>query len=422
VALTNRELASLILLGAAAVLAFRKDPSLPSGLLGALRPILYIFVLFVAWMAVVVYAFAQLGLWEPWLFKDTLIWFGAGFALILNADRAGKEENFFRRRGLEPISVAALVGIFVNEAGYDVVPELGLQLLALLVIVMSVMPADKRTPVMSRLYVFLTAVVAVALFAPPLIDLAGRLGTIDFAATARFFLLPVWMTLFALPFVYVLATGSAFESALNHLQRAAERQGRPLPLWMKLAVILSTGFSLRGASRVTGMWAADVVKTTSFREARRVLKSLKAGDDLKAAVAAKAAADLERYAGIAGVDIEGRQLDRREFAATTNALELLDAYASADFRDGRYRADVATRNGGWMFRLPDDHGIVVEVSKSGKAYRAWRRTPSGWCFAVGRSKNGLTTQYYDGPEPPTTFPPKPPWSDGQTLNWLADDV
>ena len=137
---------------------------------------------------------------------------------------------------------------------------------------------------------------------------------------------------------------------------------------------------------------------------------------------AKAVADLEPYAGVPGVDIEGRQLDRREFAATTNALELLDAYASADFRDGGYRADVATRNGGWMFSLPDDHGIVVEVSKSRKAYRAWRRTPSGWCFAVGRSNRGATTHYYDGPEPPTIFPPKPPWSHAETLNWAIGDL
>ncbi len=123
---------------------------------------------------------------------------------------------------------------------------------------------------------------------------------------------------------------------------------------------------------MNGPWTNDIVKTTSFREARAVLKSLNADADLKAAIAAKAAADLERYAGVAGVDVEGRQLDRREFAPTTNALELLDAYANADFRDGRYRADVATRNGGWMFGLPDDHGIVVEVSKNGRAYRAWR--------------------------------------------------
>ncbi len=241
VALTNRELASLILLGLAAVLAFRKDVSPLWGILHALRPILYIYVLFVAWMAATVYVFAQLRLWEPWLFKDTLIWFGAGFALILNAQRAGREERFFRGRGLEPIGVAALVGIFVNAAGYDLLPELGLQVIALLVVVLSVMPADKRTPAVSRLYVFLSAAVAVALFAPPFIDLAGRVDSIDLAATVRFFALPVWMTLFALPFVYVLATATAFDSAFNHLDGAARRQGRTPPIWMKLAVVLSTG-------------------------------------------------------------------------------------------------------------------------------------------------------------------------------------
>ena len=52
---------------------------------------------------------------------------------------------------------------------------------------------------------------------------------------------------------------------------------------------------------------------------------------------------------------------------------------------GRYRPDIAglfttefDRHG-----LPDDHGITLRVSHSGQSWFAWRRTPSGWCFAIG---------------------------------------
>lgn len=421
--LTNRELASLILLTAVSLLAFRKSPGVLTGLLTALKNVLHIFALFALWMAGVIYLGNLANLWEPSLFKDTLIWFGAGFALVVASTDAGKEERFFRRRGLEPLGLAAVIGLFVNSASLDLLPELVLQVLVVVVIVWSAMAGRAGFPERSRVLTVLWVVVGLGVFVPPLVDLLQRLDRIDLAATVRFLLLPVWMTAGALPFMYVIALLFAFAWSFKQLDLAAERHGRRAPYWMKVAVLSAARLSPRGANRFNGMWAAKVVETSSFREARDVLTSFRAEAQAREAARTKAAADLVRFAGVPGVDAEGRQLDRREFTETARALELLDAFAAADYRDGEYRSDVADRQGGHMFDLPDDHGLNVEVSDSGKSYRAWRRTPSGWCFAIGRSGKASFTHYCDGPEPPTTFPTNaPPWSDTETSNWPVDDL
>jgi hypothetical protein len=71
--------------------------------------------------------------------------------------------------------------------------------------------------------------------------------------------------------------------------------------------------------------------------------------------------------------------------------------------------------------LPADHGIRLVVGKNGQSWYAWRRTITGWCFAIGAAKAPPDQWRYDGPEPPGGFPGRDPaWGveplEG-TANW-----
>ena len=134
------------------------------------------------------------------------------------------------------------------------------------------------------------------------------------------------------------------------------------------------------------------------------------------AAARQEADNLVKYAGVEGTDVEGRQLDRREFKETADALEWLHSMQQGWFsREGRYRTDFcdAFSSPGFRRRLPEDHGIKVGVSRSGHSWFGWRRTPSGWFFAVGASGTMRDEWYYDGPELPTTLP-------GKGKGWAAE--
>lgn len=119
---------------------------------------------------------------------------------------------------------------------------------------------------------------------------------------------------------------------------------------------------------------------------------------------------LTRCAGVDGVDGEGRRLDQREFEETTRALHTLASAQMGWYRNrgGRYRRDLLGILAPQFeqFGLPSDHGIKLLVAKNGQSWWAWRRTISGWCFAIGAADPPPDQWLFDGPEPHKGFPGK----------------
>ena len=116
---------------------------------------------------------------------------------------------------------------------------------------------------------------------------------------------------------------------------------------------------------------------------------------------------LVRYAGYRGTDEDGRRLDRREFAETIRALEVLSSAHMGWFRRepvGRYKVKVAEFMGTFARGLPEGHGIAMEVADDGQSWYAWRRTVSGWVLAVGAASPPPDQRFYDGEYPPKGFP------------------
>ena len=119
---------------------------------------------------------------------------------------------------------------------------------------------------------------------------------------------------------------------------------------------------------------------------------------------AKANALLE-FADIDGVNRDGKQLDRREFRDTCDALDWVATCMIGQYnRSSRFRREVLdivapfTRQG-----LPEQHGIHMRVDPSGRRWYAFRRTITGWVFAVGGNSQRDQWQF-DGSEPPTGYP------------------
>ena len=94
-------------------------------------------------------------------------------------------------------------------------------------------------------------------------------------------------------------------------------------------------------------------------------------------------------------------------------------------RDDRYRNDMLKILGDKFIRqgLPQESGITLHVAKNGQSWYAWRRTVTGWCFAIGAAGPPPDEWKYDGPEPPQGFPGKDsvwgngPFSDQVNCNW-----
>lgn len=427
--LSDRELASLIWLVAIGLFAAR-FPGVRGSFGQVLRlllsrTILAILGLFFVWTAVIICVMWSIGLWNPTMLKDTLLWGVVGVALVMKSTNASNEPQFFRRHVGRAIGLTAFAEFYLNLANLGLIPELIAQpLLTLATIAPVVLPPSKENDPGLRLWAGIRTLLVLLLFIAPAAHLIVDRTSIDWAETGRSYLLPIWLTLWSLPSMYVLSVYSGYEQLFMHMSFANDR--RRAPIKVKLAIF--TTFHLRNhdLNSFAGDWPRRLVKADGFRAARKVIEDHRIECRADEVAAKREADNLVKYAGVEGTDVDGRQLDRREFHETARALEWLHTMQMGWFnREGRYRTDPADAfSDAWSRRgLPEDLGIKIEASRSGHSWFGWRRTPSGWCLAVGASGPTPDEWYYDGPEPPTTFPGKGKgnqWAEEPfefTLNW-----
>jgi hypothetical protein len=232
--------------------------------------------------------------------------------------------------------------------------------------------------------------------------LAGELGGLDKVETVRLLALPVWLTVAAIPFLFILGTGFDYDWASAQVGLAV---GKRTPWRAKAALLF--GLRLRGRPfRDFGgsAFPRRLAEAKSLVDARHVVTDYRTWDREKEAANARAAKRLRDFAGIKGTDADGHQLDQREFAETKDALELLAACQSGWYHNlgGRYRDDLVGMLGDSLVRggLPTEHGIRMSVSEHGRSWYAWRRTITGWCLGMGASGTPPRQWLYEGPEPP----------------------
>ncbi|MBX7268801.1 hypothetical protein KIF24_24130 [Micromonospora sp. Llam7] len=348
------------------------------------------------------------GLWKSDLIKDTIIWtVVTGLALFFKFDQASKEHRFFRRRIATAFGITVFLAFFANLFVLSLVAEILLQpFLAILAVIAE---RDERHRSVKKIADTVLALIGLSLLAFAIHQLVTNWGQVDKHLVALQMILPIWLTIGVLPLIYLLSLYANYDWAFRGVNWAA--QDRWARLRAKAALVSKFHFRSRELHRFPWNWAQTLASAESFSVARRVVDEFRASRRQAAQAVADEQERLRRYAGSDEVDENGRRLDRREFKGTTEALRWLATchmgwYRNED-RGGRYRADLLeavlqndfTRQG-----LPQDHGITMRVAEDGQAWYAWRRTVTGWCFAIGAAGQPSDQWEYDGPEPPQGFP------------------
>lgn len=436
--LTTREIATVMWFAPVAGLIWWKLPGVREPVRGIVRMFLLpVFLvpaaLFTAWMVVIIYAAAQLGAWDLAQIKDTLYWVVPGFILMFGATKAATEPGFFRRRLRDAVALSVFFGFYLGLVTLDLPWELVLvPVLTTLSLTSTIggVTLGGATAVSKRAGNWaagIAGVIVIGLVVYTTAGLAQNPAAIDWPDLVRGLALPVWLTLFALPFVWAMSVLFAYENALLHM-RIATTEGR-LRWKSVLALIVTFRFRRAALHRFAGRWPRELVTAKGFREARAVIAKQQAEVKAGAAAKQKVADDLKRYAGATGLDARGRPLDKREFKETTDALETLaNAHMGWYQNHGhRYQSDLMDKFGEVYARgLPAEHGITMKVSGSGQSWYAWRRTSSGLVFGIGAAGPPPDQRFFEGMEPPRGFPKvSPDWSlppheRGPNWEWVDD--
>jgi hypothetical protein len=430
--LNNRELAILIWLGVGVLLVLTKK-SFRSSIgqvlrAGAHPKILIPLIAMLGYALLEIWLGSKLALWNGSLTKDTVVWVVvSATALFFNFEHASEKQHFFRRRTAALLGITVFLEFFTNLFVLPLAGELALQPVVVTLGVLSAFAGtdDERQRPAKKFADGLLALIGAALLLFAVVELIRQWNTTDKYSLLLQFALPVWLTAGMLPYIYILNLYSNYEKAFAGINWATEdRRARRRA---KVALISKMHFKLREVHSFTWASARRLTAALSVNAARQVVDDLRRERRDAAQAVVEEQERLRRYAGSDETDAEGRRLDRREFRETTDALRWLATCHLGWYRkEDRYRADLLERLGDDFTRngLSAKSGITMKVSKNGQSWYAWRRTVTGWCFAIGAVGPPPEQWEYDGSEPPKGFPGRDPswgdrsFSDQANRNWM----
>jgi hypothetical protein len=393
VELASRDIAALFWWAVVAALAVSSSAARSSvgDLLRAVLRLVAILLLFSSWVAIVALLATRIpfpltgnALWGIGQIKETVAWFFvAGLTKLLSGfPQAAAEEHWYVRRMLATASVAALLDFYLGLVTFPLPVEILLPIPFVLLVYLT-SPLVVKTEHGRQRAQRVQAAAGLLLIAGTGWLIIDSLPRIDWAEQVRDWTLAAYLTLGALPFVTWLSLFSEYQQALLRMRR---RDDERVALRAKLALAAAFRGRARELHRFVHPWVSDLAEAEGFRAGLAVIRRFRADMAQRDAAERKKAEDLVRYAGNPGTDDEGRRLDRREFAETIEALESISFAQMGWYRnepEGRYKLMPDAVLSALARGLPDDHGIQMRVRPKGRSWYAWRRTVSGWVFAVG---------------------------------------
>jgi hypothetical protein len=376
------------------------------------------------YMALEVWAGWRVGIWNNGLLKPTLLWaLLSGGVMFLRSNKAAADSRFFRTLLAETVAIGVFVEFFINIFVMSLPAELIIQpVIVAMALTRAVAGHEHKNRQVRKFLDALLMLAGFAFLAYAFWRMSTDWSTLDASKVTLEFLLPVWLTAGLLPYVYVLSLVITYDSALRGINWAA-KGGRPR--WRAyLALVAGLHFRHRDVKAFNWNRARQLVEASSLSAARAVMRDFRR--ERRAALEAIAEEEERerRYAGSNETDQAGRRHDRREFDATVDALRFLGTCQSNwhRTRGGRYRDDLLAMIGNDFRGLPAESGIELRVSGDGQSWCAWRRTISGWCFAIGAGGPPPDQWEFDGPDPPRDVPGRDAeWGDSldlaRNVNW-----
>jgi hypothetical protein len=420
--LNTREVAALVWFGllaigfVAAPLTRRHVPQLLQALVKS--SILVPFATMVVYVAAVVAGAWWLGVWEWGLLKDTLVWFiTTAVVLFFNLNAAMTDRGFFRRAATQTLEFSILAQFLLGLFPLSLPVEFFLQgFVAFLAIISVFSQAKPDLLAAKRVADAILVGIGLVLVVLAVVDAATTWDTLKPVELLEQFFLPVVLTLTVLPFIYVLASFGAYQATFSVMRATSPDD---VSLWRaRLALALKLRGHLPEVMQFRQPWLRKAAVAPSIRAAMAVVDDRREALRQRNLAEQRAEARLREYAGVQGVDSDGRQLDQREFEETRDSLQYLASCQMGHYRSkGKgYRPELLDMLQDNFVRkgLPAAHGIKLHVTRDRKAWWAYRATASGWVLAIGAKGPPPDLWFYDGSDVPTGPPGRDRrWQRGQ---------
>jgi hypothetical protein len=237
-------------------------------------PLLETLLLLIMYVVLLAWTGHALGIWTTDLLSETIWWFvGTALVLLFNVTVAVGERGFFRRSLLEVLGFTLLLDFFMNDLFVFSLPtELvllpAITFLGVLAIVAGRDPTTRQVASMTGCLIAFTGFVIAAFVIFNVVTNWTQVTTKEHLLEV---LLPAWLTVGFLPFLYVIGVLVAYQSAFTRINWSL-RDRKGLVWKVELALVSVLGGKPRLASNFVEAWIKDAAAAGSFRGMRAVVK------------------------------------------------------------------------------------------------------------------------------------------------------
>lgn len=171
------------------------------------------------YVALIILFLWKINLWDISLLKDTLFWFvGSAFVMFINMNKVSTEKHYFQKLVLDNIKFVAILQFIINFFVFNIVIEL--VIVPILFVVTAMLAISKTKPEFSPVKKLLNIVLSIIGIVFILYAISQLVINFkDFATTENLkdFLLTPLLTMAYIPFIYILAVYSAYDSLFTRI-------------------------------------------------------------------------------------------------------------------------------------------------------------------------------------------------------------
>ncbi|WP_312225345.1 hypothetical protein [Stutzerimonas nitrititolerans] len=282
--LNNREIAIALWLVAIAIYIFSSSKMRDvrkslRNLLSAFfaRQIISVLILMTIYMGVVVYWMFEADLWNSGQIKNTIFWLVAvGFMSFFKLESIKKDKSFFKHSVIDNLKILAIIQFVVSVYSFPLWIELLLVLiLALTGGMHAIAETDEKYNQVKKLLEGLMIFFGITIIVYTACMLIISFNEFGQASTAYDFFVPPLLTLFYLPFIFMVMVYSTYEQAFVRLMFAIKEN--KLRLAAKTYAILFFNFRLALIERWLNHISREKISShkeliNSFKHIRKLTK------------------------------------------------------------------------------------------------------------------------------------------------------
>jgi hypothetical protein len=208
------------------------------------RQIISVLILMTIYMGVVVYWMFEADLWNSGQIKNTIFWAVAvGFMSFFKLESIKKDKSFFKHSVIDNLKILAIIQFVVSVYAFPLWVELLLvPILALTGGMSAIAETDEKYNQVKKLLDGLMIFFGITVIAYTGYMLITNFNKFGQESTVYDFIVPPLLTLFYLPFIFMMMVYSAYEQAFVRLMFAIK--DNKLRLTAKIYAILFFNFRL----------------------------------------------------------------------------------------------------------------------------------------------------------------------------------